>query len=55
MCGDLLQEAKYLGVTISNYLKWEKHVNAKTNQANSTLRFISTTFLHYPKNAHQPV
>ena len=56
MCGEILQEvqeAKYLDVTISNNLKWEKHISAKTSQANSTLHFISRTLQHSPDNARQ--
>ena len=56
MCGEILQEVqevKYLGVTISNNLKWEKHISAKTSRANSTLHFISRTLRHCPENARQ--
>ena len=54
MCGEILQEvqeAKYLGVYISNNLKWEKHISAKTSRVNSTLHFISRTLRHCPENA----
>ena len=39
ICGEILQgvqEIKYLGVTISNNLKWQKHKTAKTSRANSS-------------------
>ena len=42
-CGQVLQsvgEAKYLGVTISNELKWSPHVNSVANKASSTLSFL---------------
>ena len=58
MCGEILQEvqeAKYLGVTISNNLKWEKHISAKTSRVNNTLHFISRTLRHCPENAWQLV
>ena len=42
-----------LGVTISNNLKWEKHISDKTSRANSTLHFISRTLRHCPENARQ--
>ena len=41
------------GVTISNNLKWEKHISDKTSGANSTLHFISRTLRHCPENARQ--
>ena len=47
-----VQEAKYLGVTISNNLKWEKHI-AKASRANSSLHFISRALRHCPENARQ--
>ena len=52
MYGEILQEAqeaKYLGVTINNNLKWEKHISAKTSRVNSTLHFISRTLPHCPR------
>ena len=48
MCGEILQEvqeAKYLGITISSNLKWEKHVNNKTSRANATLHLKNITTL----------
>ena len=33
-------KAKYLGVTITNDLTWNHHINNITNKANESLRFI---------------
>ena len=33
-------KAKYLGVTITNDLTWNHHINNITNKANASLRFI---------------
>ena len=35
-----VQSAKYLGVTIQNNLKWDKHINSITNKANQSLGFL---------------
>ena len=32
--------AKYLGITIQNNLKWDKHINTMTAKANQSLGFI---------------
>jgi hypothetical protein len=35
--------AKYLGITIQNNLKWDKHINTITAKANQSLGFIKRT------------
>ena len=52
--GKILQVeyAKYQGVTISDNLKWEKHVNGITSKTNSTLHFISRSLRYSPERAH---
>ena len=43
LTGQVLEEvmdAKYLGVTLSNYLDWSKHIATMTNKANSKLSFL---------------
>ena len=37
---EVVPQAKYLGVTISNNLKWSNHINTITKSANSTLAFV---------------
>ena len=36
----ITDSAKYLGITISNYLTWNKHVSNITSKANSTLGIL---------------
>ena len=51
LCGQVLQsvdEAKYLGVTISNELKWSSHVNSVANKASSTLGFLRRNLRRWP-------
>jgi hypothetical protein len=37
---EVVEESKYLDVTISNDLTWKAHINNITNKANKTLGFI---------------
>ena len=37
---EVVEESKYLGVTISKDLTWNAHINNITNKANKTLGFI---------------
>jgi hypothetical protein len=37
---EVVEESKYLGVTISKDLTWKGHINNITNKANKTLGFI---------------
>ena len=51
LCGQVLQsvdEAKYLGVTISNELKWSPHVNSVANKASLTLGFLRRNLRRCP-------
>ena len=51
LCGQVLQsvdEAKYLGVTIPNELKWSPHVNSVANKASSTLDFLRRNLRRCP-------
>jgi hypothetical protein len=38
--------ANYLGITIQNNLKWDKHINTITAKANQSLGFIKRTCIH---------
>jgi hypothetical protein len=41
--------AKYLGITIQNNLKWDKHINTITAKANQSLGFIKRNLkVHSP-------
>ena len=46
LTGQVLEEfmdAKYLGLTLSNYLEWSKHIAIMTNKATPNFRFCITT------------
>ena len=48
---DTIQEvnqAKYLGVTITNNLSWSEHIKIITNKANSMIGFLRRNFHHCP-------
>ena len=50
--GEILQEvdqAKYLGITITSELGWSEHVDSISNRANSTLGFLRRNLRHSPK------
>ncbi|CAH1266560.1 Hypp3419 [Branchiostoma lanceolatum] len=56
MCGELLQqtrEAKYLGVTLSQDLKWSAHVNTTVKRANHTLNFLSRNLRFCPRQVRE--
>ena len=45
---------KYLGVTITNYLKWNTHTsNTCTNLANRTIGFLRRTLFSCPQNVKE--
>ena len=44
---------KYLGVTITNDLKWNTHINNICTKANRTLRFLRRTLLSCPQNVKE--
>ena len=39
---ELVTSAKYLGLTITNKLQWDQHINNITAKANKTLGFLSS-------------
>jgi len=43
-----VQEAKYLGITLSNSLSWSPHVDLTYNRANSTLGFLRRNLRRCP-------
>jgi hypothetical protein len=44
-----VDSAKYLGITIQNNLKWDKHINTMTAKANQSLGFIKRNLkVHSP-------
>ena len=43
-----VQQAKYLGVTISNKLSWSNHIKIISNKANSVVGFLRRNFNHCP-------
>ena len=56
LTGQVLEEvmdAKYLGVTLSNDLKWSKHIAAMTNKANSKLLFLRRNLKGCPEKLKQ--
>ncbi|CAH1273930.1 Hypp5238 [Branchiostoma lanceolatum] len=56
MCGEFLQqtgEAKYLGVTLSQDLKWSTHVNSTAKRANYTLNFLSRNLRFCPRQVRE--
>ena len=42
---EVVEESKYLGVTISKDLTWKAHINNITNKANKTLGLLSEIFM----------
>ena len=42
---EVVEENKYLGVTISKDLTWKAHINNITNKANKTLDLLSEIFM----------
>ena len=48
-----VDSAKYLGITIQNNLKWDKHINTMTAKANQSLGFIKRNLkIHSPAKEH---
>ena len=48
-----VMDAKYLGVTLSNDLKWSKHIATMTNKANSKLSFLRRNLKGCPEELKQ--
>ena len=46
-------ENPYLGVTISEDLKWSTHISNITKKANSTLGFLRRNLKHYPESCRK--
>ena len=47
---DVVDSAKYLGVTIQKNLKWNEHINQLTKKANSTTAFLRRNLHHCPSS-----
>jgi hypothetical protein len=47
----IVDNAKYLGLTISKNLSWNNHVNNITKKANSTLAFLQRNIGNCPQRA----
>jgi hypothetical protein len=47
----IVDNAKYLGLTISKNLSWNNHVNNITKKANSTLAFLRRNIRNCPQRA----
>ena len=43
----------YLGVTLSEDLKWNSHINKISNKANSTLGFLKRILKHCPQDSRR--
>ena len=53
LCGHVLssvQEAKYLGITLTDELSWSSHVHSVYSRANSTLGFLRRNLRRCPAN-----
>ena len=48
-----VKDAKYLGVTVSDDLKWTKHINAITTKANSKLSFLRRNLKGCPEKLRE--
>ena len=48
-----MDNIKYLGVTITNDLKWNRHISNICTKANRTLGFLSRTLFPCPQNVKQ--
>jgi len=56
MCGQIIEqtsEAKYLGVTISDDLKWSNHICRTVKKANQTLHFLSRNLRYCPRTVRE--
>ena len=54
--GHILQQVPdnpYLGVTLSDDLKWSSHINKISNKANSTLGFLKRNLKHCPQDSRR--
>ena len=54
--GHILQQVPdnpYLGVTLSEDLKWNSHINKISNKANSTLGFLKRNLKHCPQDSRR--
>ena len=45
-----MNQAKYLGVTLTSELNWSTHIDITTNKANSTLGFLRRNLRYSPKS-----
>ena len=46
----IVNQGKYLGVTLTSELNWSTHINVTTNKANSTLEFLKRNLRYCPRN-----
>ncbi|KAI8488562.1 hypothetical protein Bbelb_335910 [Branchiostoma belcheri] len=56
MCGEFIhqtEQAKYLGITISNDLKWSTHISTAVTRANHTLHFLSRNLRYCPRQVRE--
>ena len=54
--GHILQQVpynSYLGVTLSDDIKWNSHINKKSKKANSTLGFLKRNLKHCPQDSRR--
>ncbi|KAI8517870.1 hypothetical protein Bbelb_038870 [Branchiostoma belcheri] len=56
MCGEFIhqtEQAKYLGLTISQDLKWSAHINTVAKRANHRLHFLSRNLRFCPRKVRE--
>ena len=51
--GDYVEKIKYLGITITNDLKWNAHVSNICTKANRTAGFLGRNLAAFPKDVKE--